>query len=361
MSSTNSNLAVGKKPIRVLMVTGAYPTESCPHSGTFIKSQVDSLIAAGLEVEVIHPKPGPVLFRYLTAILSVFLKTLTRKFDIVHGHYGQWCLFARMQWTTPVVASFLGDDLLGTFNANGGYSKKSLMIVRLSHWLCRRVDAVIVKSEGMKQAAAGGNIFVIPNGVDFELFRPILRSEARKALGWDPHRYYVLFGNDPKIPVKNFGLAQAAVERLGDKGMPVELVVARGLPQSTVVQYMNASNALILSSLAEGSPNVVKEAMACNVPIVSTNVGDVEQVIGRTEGCKVCLHDADALAAALEEAFQHTGPTTGRMDIKHLDRTVIAKQVIAVYEHILSKNTVGGLEENKPAYADSLDDLVVRH
>ena len=361
MFSTSSNLAVDKKPIRVLMVTGAYPTEQRPHSGTFIKSQVDSLIEAGLEVEVIHPKPGPVLFRYLMAILAVFLKTLTRKFDIVHGHYGQWCLFGRMQWTTPVVASFLGDDLLGTFTTTGGYSKKSLMIVRLSRWLCQRVNAVIVKSEGMKQAITGDNIFIIPNGVDFELFHPIPRSEARKALGWDPDRYYVLFGNNPKIPAKNFQLAQAAVERLIGKGMPVELVVACGLPQSKVVQYMNASNALILPSLAEGSPNIVKETMACGVPVVAANVGDVEQVIGHTQGCKVCPYDLDAFAAGLEEAFQHTEPTTGRMDIKHLDRKVIAKQVIAVYEQILHKDIKGGLQENQSANADSLNDLVVRH
>src|SRR5579864_4299695 len=114
-----------KKPLRVLIVTGIYPTKSQPHKGTFIKSQVDSLIAAGLEVEIIHPKPGPVPLRYAIATAQVFLKTLTGNFDIVHGHYGLWCLAARMQWTTPVVASFLGDDLLGTPTADGSFSKKS--------------------------------------------------------------------------------------------------------------------------------------------------------------------------------------------------------------------------------------------
>src|SRR5438477_8978526 len=113
MSSISSNPQASEKPIRVLMVTGVYPTEQSPHAGTYIKSQVDSLIAAGLEVEVIHPKPGPVSLRYARAIAQVFLKTLTGRFDVVHGHYGLWCLTARMQWTTPVVASFLGSDLLG--------------------------------------------------------------------------------------------------------------------------------------------------------------------------------------------------------------------------------------------------------
>src|SRR5207237_896683 len=102
-------------------------------------------------------------------------------------------------------------------------------------------------------------IFIIPNGVDFELFRPIPRAEARTALGWDQDRYYVLFGNDPQISVKNFPLAQAAIERLRTRGTSAELVVASGLPQTKVVQYINASNALILPSIAEGSPNIVKE------------------------------------------------------------------------------------------------------
>src|ERR1051326_6623804 len=142
-----------QKPYRVLMVTGAFPTEELPHLGTFIKSQAESLIAAGLEVEVIHPKQDlPVPIRYASAAIQVFLKTLSGHFDIVHGHYGLWCLTARLQWTTPVVASFLGSDLQGAMNADGSYSKKGALVAHFSRWLCLRVDAVIVKSERMKKA-----------------------------------------------------------------------------------------------------------------------------------------------------------------------------------------------------------------
>src|SRR6266487_5371904 len=339
MSFTDSQQQIARGLLRVLMVTGDYPTEQKPHSGTFIKSQVDSLIAAGLDVEIIHPKPGPVLLRYASAIIQVLLKTLTLHFDVVHGHYGQWCFIARMQWTTPVVASFLGSDLLSAPAINPDYSKKNALVLHVSRWLCHRVDAVIVKSEGMKKATlvSEGNIFIIPNGVDFELFRPIPRAEARALLGWDQDHYYVLFGNDPRIPVKNYPLAQAAIERLYAKGIAAELVVANGLPQTKVVQYMNASNALILTSIAEGSPNVVKEAMSCNVPVVATNVGDVAQVIGKTKGCSVCPSDPDVIATALEDAFRHTEPTTGRTDIAHLDSAVIVKQILALYEQATRK------------------------
>lgn len=328
-----------KKPFRVLTVTGAYPTKERPYAGTFCKSQVESLRAVGLEMDVLLPPPGPSPLRYANAAIQVFLKSLTGHYDVIHGHYGLWCLVSRLQWTTPVVAAFWGDDILGTVQKDGSYSDKSQFVAKVSRKLCYYVGAVIVKTEQMKQRAAGPQekIFVIPNGVNFEHFRPIPRTEARTALGWDQERYYVLFANNPDIPVKNFPLAQEAVDIVRKKGLDVELVVAKSVPHAQIVQYMNASNALILPSIAEGSPNVVKEAMACNVPVVATNVGDVADVIGHTDGCSVCKHDAQALAAGLERAFAHKEPTTGRHDIRHLDSKFVAKQVIAVYEMVTRK------------------------
>lgn len=330
------------RQLRILMVTGIYPTDTRPHSGTFIKSQVDSLIEAGLDVEVIHPKPGPATLRYVVATVQVFRKTLKGQVDIVHGHYGLWCLASCVQWTTPVVASFLGDDLLGTPTTDGKLSKKSLLVMQISRWLSHRVSAVITKSEEMKYAARQQESFVIPNGVDFALFRPLSRTGIRKILGWEQDRFYVLFANDPGIPRKNYALAQAAIKKLQTRGINVELVVANGLPQATVVQYMNACNVLVLPSLSEGSPNIVKETMACNVPVVATDVGDVAAVIGHTAGCTVCPFDSDAIAIALEKAIQHTEPTTGREDIQHLDRRLVAKQVIAVYEQVLRQEISRG-------------------
>ena len=326
-----------EKPLLVLMVTGMYPTEQKPHACTFIKTQVDSLIAEGVEVEVIHPRRGSLPIRYISASIQVFLKTLTGRFDVVNGHYAHWCLAARMQWTTPVVASFLGGDLLGELYADGGLSKRAILFRRISRWMCYWADAVIVKTEEMKRAAPGSKVYVIPNGVDFTLFHPIPRAEARAALGWDQDRCYVLFSNNPNEYRKNFPLAQAAIERLHARGIAAELVVASGLPQTTVMQYINASNALLLPSMYEGSPNIVKETMACNVPVVATDVGDVSQVIGHTKGCAVCSSDPDALAAGLEVALRHTEPTTGRSDIAHLEASVVAKQVIALFEQVASK------------------------
>ena len=325
------------KPLRVLMVTGVYPTEARPHSGTFIRTLADSLRAAGVEVEVIHPAPGPVLWRYLTAIVQVFCKTWRGDFDIVHGHYGQWCFFARLQWRVPVVAAFLGDDLLGTVTARGGYSKQGAIIVCLSRWLCRHVDASLVKSRQMQNAAGHPSTQIIADGIDFELFRPLERACLRGELGWRQDGLYLLFGNNPAIPVKNIQLARAAVVHLAEWGIRAELIVAHGLPQSQLVRYMNACNAVLLPSHAEGSPNIVKEAMACNIPVVAADVGDVAELIWATQGCSLCPPDPAAFALGVLHALQHAGPTTGRQDIAHLEASLVAQRTIAVYQQILLK------------------------
>lgn len=324
---------------RVLMVTGIYPTKEKPHSGTFIRPIVEALRAQGHTVDLIHPGPAPAPLRYLWALCLVLYKTLRQRYDIVHGHYGLWCLVARLQWRSAVVCAFLGDDLLGTVTAKGTLSKKSLLVVRISRWLCRVSHAATVKSEQMRSRTGSSEVVVIPDGVDFRLFHPLPREEARAALGWEQEKYAILFANNPAIPVKNFALARQAIQRLTELGFPAELVVANGLPQSTLVLYMNACNVLLLPSLAEGAPNVVKEAMACNVPVVATNVGDVTQVIGQTQGCSVCSHDADDLARALAKALRHHGPTTGRRDIAHLEACVVLKQMLELYQQAIARQS----------------------
>jgi teichuronic acid biosynthesis glycosyltransferase TuaC len=339
VARVHADLTIAGKPrsLQILMVTGAYPTSEIPHWGTFIKSQVESLRAEGVTVTVIHPPAGPMPLRYARALLQVILRSASGRYDLIHGHYGLWALLARLQWRIPVVVSFLGDDLLGTPGPDGTPTAKSCFVIRLSTWLSRHADAVIVKSDEMAQRLpAGVNPAVIPNGVDFQLFRPIPRAEARAALGWDPAKFYVVFGNDPGIPRKGFPLARDAVARLTARGLSVELIVANRLPQDQLVLYLNASNALLLSSVWEGSPNIVKEAMACNVPVVAADVGDVRQVIGATAGCTVCARDAEELAAGLQAAIEHPGPTTGRRDIQHLELSLVARRILAVYQRVLA-------------------------
>jgi teichuronic acid biosynthesis glycosyltransferase TuaC len=325
-------------PLRILMVTGIYPTDRRPDKGTFIESDVVALRDAGHSVDVVHPRPDlPRPVRYLSTAARVLWKTVTKRYDVVHGHYGLWCAVARLYWRAPLVCSFLGDDVLGTPSGDGRHSWKGEVVRRLAPLLGRLARAVVVQSPEMKRRlpAIEDRLRVVPGGVDFSQFRPMPRAEARQALGWDPDRPHVLFCADPRIPVKNFTLARQAVETLIRSGIEAELVVLHGLPHDQIPVRMNASNALLVASIHEGSPTVVKEAMACNVPVVSTDVGDVRDVVGRTDGCSVCAPDARDLAEGLARAVCRREPTSGREDMRHLDNRIAIQRLIAVYRDVV--------------------------
>jgi glycosyltransferase involved in cell wall biosynthesis len=203
------------------------------------------------------------------------------------------------------------------------------------------VDAAIVKSEEMRATIPRSTAFVIPNGVDMELFRPIDRAAARRQLGLAPNRPYVAFVGDPARPEKDFALARAALERVTERLPEAELLVVHGQPVECVVLALNAADALVLTSYFEGSPNAVKEAMACNLPVVSVDVGDVRRVIGGTPGCHVCRRAADDLGDRLAEVLSVRERTAGRAAIAHLSQSAIARQVERVYDYVLVRRASG--------------------
>lgn len=125
---------------------------------------------------------------------------------------------------------------------------------------------------------------------------------------------------------------QAAFNLLNDQN--AELNVVTGMEFDLVPYYMYASDVLLLTSLSEGSPNVIKEAMACNLPIVSTDVGDVKEVISNTKGCCIASFEPADVAAKLKEALNFSGPTNGREIIKQLDINIIAQKIIGIYKEI---------------------------
>jgi glycosyltransferase involved in cell wall biosynthesis len=173
--------------------------------------------------------------------------------------------------------------------------------------------------------------------LDLEMFSPQDKRAARAALSLPENRRLVLFGGNPTVPRKRFSLAQEAIALLN--GQPdVELVVPRGVPHRQIPLYMNACDALVLASLHEGSPNVVKEALACNLPVVSVDVGDARERIGSLPGCVVCQDDRpETIAAALTEVLNQKTPFNGRDAVKDLDELLLTPKVIDVYRRAMRR------------------------
>jgi glycosyltransferase involved in cell wall biosynthesis len=159
--------------------------------------------------------------------------------------------------------------------------------------------------------------------------------QARAMLGLKAHKKYLLFAANPQIAVKRFPLAKAVADWLARRDPSIQLLVVSKEPQERLALYMSACDALVFPSYQEGSPNVVKQAMACNLPIVATDVGDVRLVIGKTKGCHVCNPTVSEFAARITEILSPPRRTDGRDRIRHLDSSTVSERIIEVYERVL--------------------------
>ena len=324
--------------MKVLIITAIYPTLENPAFGSFVRTQVESLRQAGVEIELLVLAGRWRKLIYPTGVIQLRQRLTNHPVDLVHAHYSYTGMVARTQWQVPVVVTYHGDDLLGTVNVQGRKTQLSRLVVTAGRVLGRLADAVIVQSKEMaRQLKREDDVYIIPHEVDFETFRPVEREHARAILGLEPWKKYLLFAANPAIPVKRFPFAKAAAQRLSQCDPAVELIVVYTETQDRLALYMNACDALVFPSFQEGSPNIVKQAMACNLPIVATDVGDVREVIGKTKGCFICNPEVTEFAEKLREILRHRARTQGREHIHHLDRCAVARRVMHVYENTLKK------------------------
>ncbi|MDP9423680.1 MAG: glycosyltransferase [Pseudomonadota bacterium] len=324
-------------PLKVLMVTTNWPAPGGPRTSHFIKRQADFLQAAGVDVDVFHFQAQKNVARYVKAWLAVRRKLRSNRYDLIHAQFGQSGLMA-LPRSIPYVVTLRGSDILGTVSDRSGkYTFAGRINQRISRMVAAKANGVILVSEHMQGHLPGLNGFkVIPSGIDFDLFRIMPRDEARQQLGLPLEERLALFVGNPQQARKRYPVAKAAVDLLNER-LPVRLVVGWGVPHSDIPIYMAACDALVFTSMQEGSPNVVKEALACNLPVVSVAVGDVEQRIGGVEGCELCRDESpEMIAAALERVLLSGKRVEGRKAVEHLSETAITQQVIAVYRSALA-------------------------
>jgi glycosyltransferase involved in cell wall biosynthesis len=320
-----------------------YPTPDRPAFGSFVRTQVESLRRIGVDANpfVLHGRNRKLMYARAIPLLRQRLRR--GDVDLVHAHYSYVGAVARAQTSVPVVLTFHGDDLLGTIGANGKRTLFSQLVALGGRVVARSVDAIIVQNRAMADLLdRHPSVHVIPHEVDLDLFRPTDRAEARTILRLDPHRPYVLFASPPDTAVKRFPLAEASVKILRRRHPTVELLVVFNEPQERLALYMSACDALVFPSFQEGSPNIVKQAMACNLPIVATDVGDVAQVVADTDGCFVVDPDARIFADRLGEILRSRMRTLGRARVRHLDSPLVAARLRALYEEVVGRASARG-------------------
>lgn len=324
--------------MNVLHVVAKYPTEENPQSGIFIQSQIKSLRNEGISCGVCV-LDGSGINKYINGITQVRKSLKNGNFDIVHAHYAYTGWTARMATRLPLVVSYMGSDIYGNVSRMGKYTLRTRLFHKISTYLLPRLAAFsIVKSSRMAREFSVTNIDVIPNGVDLDLFQP--KKILKEELGLSVDKKYILFASyRDKLLRRNekrFDIAEKAVNKLKKILPEAELFWIRKKPADEVAKYLNAVDCLLLTSEHEGSPNIVKEAIACNLPVISRDVGDVSERIEGVRNCYIVSNKPEEIADILHIALKkNRRALNGYEHMQDLSQQKIARKIIAVYEDML--------------------------
>ncbi len=308
--------------MRVLIVASYNKSRFAP----FIVEQAEALKKQQCEIAWFGLQ-GKGLMGYLKNLPA--LKKKIREFqpDVVHAHYGLSGLLANLQRGVPVVTTYHGSDI---------NDKKALrfskMAMHLSAW------NIFVSRKTLEIADQKKKYSLLPCGIDMTDLQLMERNEARQNLNLTEHKKYILFAGAFDNAVKNAPLAKEAVSLMQDDN--VELLELKGYSREEVTLLMCAADTFLMTSFSEGSPQVIKEAMACGCPIVSVDVGDVKERVEGVEECYVTqTREPQEIAGLLKKALSFNGRNKGRERVlaDGLDNGQIAERLVDLYNRMSKK------------------------
>lgn len=318
--------------MRVLHVTVNYPTREYPIFGIFVKEQVESLQKLGVDCEVFYCNGQNKGFKkHITYVPILWWKVLTGHYDVIHCHHVLSAIILCMTgWPffKKCIVSYQSKP-----EYEWGYKVFRVMRVLFS--------AVIVKFEPGQLAHR--KIHYLPNGCNQDLFRPLNKNQCKKELGLDINKRYLLFMDSSKKPreVKRVDRFNDVVDILlqNYQYKYLERIILRNTPREQTPLYMNACELYMMTSDIEGSPNSVKECMCCNIPVVSTPVGNVKEMIGDIPGAYVSeSFEPCELAELCDKVLNNTEPFDGRDRFlaKGYGIATVAEKLRRLYEKVCS-------------------------
>ena len=287
-----------------------------------IRNQGESLVREGIDV-VYYTIKGKGLKGYLSNIkpLKNYLKG--NSFDFVHAHFSLTAFVASLAGVKPLVVSLMGSDVKSSFF----YKILIRVFAFLFSW-----RSIIVKSQDMYDDLGIKCAQIIPNGVDITRFKKMDKVECQEKLGWNKSKRHILFPANAERREKNYQLAIEAISFLNNP--LVEIHSLHNVPNEEMPIWYNAADVVLLTSLWEGSPNAIKEAMACCRPIVCTNVGDVAWLLDGVDNCYVVEHKSEEVVEKINLALNGSSITKGIDKIYKLNLTdkQVVNQLIGIYK-----------------------------
>ena len=306
--------------LRILIVCSANSGKIAP----FITEQAASVQKLGHQISVFTIR-GKGLKGYLANYKRLKKEIVECKPDIIHAHYGLSALLANIQRKIPVVTTFHGSDI-----NDKRVFYYSLVAAVLSSYNIFVSEKIRTKLKFVKKS------IVIPCGVDTTFFKPVNSEEARIKLNLSKDKKYILFAGSFNQTVKNAPLAQRVVSKLDN----VELIELSNFDRREVMLLLNAVDLLLMTSFSEGSPQIIKEAMACNCPVVSVDVGDVKSYFGNISQCYITSYDEEQIIDAIQNIMTNGSRSNGYESIINsgLNLESIAHRIQNVYVSVLVRD-----------------------
>jgi teichuronic acid biosynthesis glycosyltransferase TuaC len=309
--------------MRVLVVTNLVPDESAPQRGRWVRDQVAEVRARGVEVEEFGFPRGRSNYLPATRRLRALLRR--ERYDLVHAHYGLAGWVARAAGARPLLVTFHGTDV------------RHPIVGPLSRRLAWRADlvaavsrALFAEEDGRPGLPAVPGSAVLPCGPELGRFGPSPRTAARAALGLEPEGRYLLFPANPGRAEKRHDRAAALAGATG-----ATLLTGGSIEPEAMSTWMNAADAVLVTSDYEGFGMAAIEALACDVPVLSTPVGVAPYLLAGIEGCLCTPFDVERWAAAARPHLAAKDPrVAGSARAKTLAAGPMAERVIEVYRHL---------------------------
>lgn len=321
--------------MRVLII-GRYKPQFEHHLLPFVIEQGDALKKAGCIVDFL-PIQGKGLSAYFST-KALKQKINTFQPDIIHAHYGLSGITAVLQNSVPVVTTFHNGETLNWY------------VNLLTSLFALKAQHVISVAEHIYQKLYFKNpkFTILPCGVNLAECQITEKQEARHLLGFQDNKKYILFGGAFSNKRKNYELLEQSLHIIADSN--IETLEMRGLSRNDISLRLSACDLFALPTKSEGSPQALKEAMACNCPIMATDVADIKHLLGDIPGHFICSFNPQEVASTLSTALRFPNRTKGRERIieLELDNDHIAQRLIAIYESVLSQHSPTCLEpQNK--------------
>jgi teichuronic acid biosynthesis glycosyltransferase TuaC len=310
--------------VRVLVVTNFMPDASAPQRGRWVRDQVDEVRRHGVDVDLFEFARGRNEYLPATRRLRSLLRR--ERFDLVHAHYGLAGWVARLAGAKPLVVTFHGTDV------------RHHLVGPLSHRLAWRIDLVAGVSRALFEPEDGRpglpsvpGSAVLPCGPDLRRFEAVPRAQARRELGLDPDRPYLFFPANPSRPEKRHDRAAEVAA-----ACEADLLTGGSIEPERMPLWLNAANAVLVTSDYEGFGMAAVEALACDVPVLSTDVGIAPYALGGIEGCLCAPFDVSAWAAVARGHLEATDPRVdGASRAATISAEGMAERVIEAYRAVL--------------------------